>query len=285
MRNIGLVLSGGMAKGAYQIGALKAIGEFIDPPEFRYVSAASVGALNTYVFLTYAMEKGIEIWREVSGDNSRKWAVSILKSNFMQKAVTKIATDNAPISNTFYIPLVNIKNRKLIYPDIGKIPHEAVEPYLQASIAMPVFNSAILIDGEYFYDGAMVDNIPVQPILKHDVDYIICIYFDEYNYTFESEQLDNKVIKMNFSDNKIISSSIMLTGDSVKNMIDEGYARAKKILEHVFADGLDNLGSIYTRIKELNTMEGKKNLRITGDVIVNNMNRITKRFINKIEVG
>lgn len=31
MKDIGLVLSGGMVKGAYQIGALKAISEYIQP--------------------------------------------------------------------------------------------------------------------------------------------------------------------------------------------------------------------------------------------------------------
>lgn len=43
--HIGLVLSGGMGKGAYQIGALTAIDEFFNPSEFEYVSAASIGVL------------------------------------------------------------------------------------------------------------------------------------------------------------------------------------------------------------------------------------------------
>ncbi|MCL2840236.1 MAG: patatin-like phospholipase family protein [Defluviitaleaceae bacterium] len=284
MCNIGLVLSGGMAKGAYQIGALRAIGEFFDPSDFKYVSSASVGALNTYVFLTNAMEKGIEIWSSVSGGNVKKWATSILKSDFMQQAVRKIAASSSAISNTCYIPLVSIKKRKLIYVDIGKVPPQDIEPYLQASIAMPVFNASVLIDGEYFYDGAIVDNIPIQPILQHPIDYIICIYFDEHDYIFENELLDNKVIKMNFSDNKIISSSICMTDDSIQYMIEEGYARAMQILQQVFASGTENLDAVYKQIEQLNKASEKKNLRITGDVIVNNMNRVVKKFINKIEI-
>ena len=47
MGKIGLVLSGGMAKGAYQAGALCAINEYFSPTDFDYVSSASIGTLNT----------------------------------------------------------------------------------------------------------------------------------------------------------------------------------------------------------------------------------------------
>ena len=55
--HIGLVLSGGMGKGAYQIGALTAIDEFFNPSEFEYVSAASIGVLNMYFkyFFTFSI--------------------------------------------------------------------------------------------------------------------------------------------------------------------------------------------------------------------------------------
>ena len=46
MKDIGLVLSGGMVKGAYQIGALKAISEYIQPKDFNCLSCSSIGTLN-----------------------------------------------------------------------------------------------------------------------------------------------------------------------------------------------------------------------------------------------
>ena len=60
--HIGLVLSGGMGKGAYQIGALTAISEFFAPSDFEYVSAASIGVLNTYAFLTNNLPKARDTW-------------------------------------------------------------------------------------------------------------------------------------------------------------------------------------------------------------------------------
>ena len=41
--NVGLVLSGGMAKGAYEVGALSAVSEFFTPNDIGYISAASIG--------------------------------------------------------------------------------------------------------------------------------------------------------------------------------------------------------------------------------------------------
>lgn len=50
--NIGLVLSGGMAKGAYQIGVLRAISEYIPISEIKYISCESIGVFNGYALLT-----------------------------------------------------------------------------------------------------------------------------------------------------------------------------------------------------------------------------------------
>ena len=59
--NIGLVLSGGMAKGAYQIGALKAILNFLPIDEIKYISCASVGTLNGYAFAVNKLEHAEKI--------------------------------------------------------------------------------------------------------------------------------------------------------------------------------------------------------------------------------
>ena len=283
MRNIGLVLSGGMAKGAYQIGALRAIKEFFKPSDFRYISSASIGALNSYIFLTQELDKGIEIWKGADEKNNRKWVTAVLKNGFLQESIKNIISKEE-IKNIFYIPLVNLKKRKLSYIDVGKVPAEGIESYLRASVAMPIFNPGVLINGEYYYDGAIVDNIPIQPILKHSIDYVICIYFDDYNYTFESEYLDNKIIKMNFSDDKILSNSLSFNGESIEYMINEGYTRGRRILDYILINGIDDIDSIYSRIEDLNAMNTNKSLRITGDVIVNNMNKITKRLIKRMEI-
>ena len=283
MSNVGLVLSGGMAKGAYQIGALQAISEVFQPSDIKFVSGASVGALNAYAYLTQGLNKGIELWKSVNSKNDRKYVTALLKSCFMQEAI-KMVLSNVEIQNTFYTPLVNLKKRNLIYADLGKIPKENIETYLRASVAMPILNPGVQIDGERYYDGAMIDNIPIRPILTHEIDYVVCLYFDNYNYIFESQYFDNKVLKINFTDNKIISSSLCFKLDDIEHMIEEGYSKTKRIMAFVFANGVDEIESVYKKIEALNALNGNKNVRrISGDIIVDNMNKVTKKFMRKIE--
>ena len=63
MENFGLVLCGGGAKGAYQIGALKAIAEY--DISFNGFSGSSIGALNEVFYYTNSLDNLIEIWKDV----------------------------------------------------------------------------------------------------------------------------------------------------------------------------------------------------------------------------
>ena len=113
MKHIGLVLSGGMGKGAYQIGALSAVSNFFAPSDFEYVSAASVGTLNTYAFLTNNLEKAKNIWENVNLQGNKRFITSVLRSTFLQDIIASIVSDH-DISNTFYVPLLNLATRELM---------------------------------------------------------------------------------------------------------------------------------------------------------------------------
>lgn len=280
MRNIGLVLSGGMAKGAYQIGALEAISEVFSISDFTYVSAASVGVLNTYAYLTGNLTKAKDMWTSVNKNGNREWITSMFKSVFLQNSIRDLVAD-VKIENTFYVPLLNLRSRSVNYFDFSKVPVSEMEDHLRASVAMPIYNQAVKIGDKYFYDGAMVDNIPIYPVLKHSLDYIICIYFDDYNYTFESQYLDNKILKLTFPDNTRLYNSVAVKHDNIMRMIDMGYKHTKQLLGYVFANGIDDLDYIYARIEDLNAVNSKKKLRITGDVVVDNMNKVAQKMTRR----
>lgn len=276
--HIGLVLSGGMGKGAYEIGALTAISEFFDPSDFEYVSAASVGVLNTYAFLTNNLPKAREIWESVNLKGEKRFITSVLKSTFLQNVITSIVS-HEKIDKNFYVPLLDLGNRELLYYNFKDISPDEAAPYLRASIAMPFYNKGVVIGDKTLYDGAVVDNIPIYPVLKNNLDYVICIYFDDFNYIFEDYTADNKIIKLTFPDDKIISNSINISHDAIAYMMDEGYRRTKRILSDIFAAGTEDLEAIYQKIEQINSRDDKKKVRITGDVVVTNMNKVVKRVV------
>ncbi len=65
--NIGLVLSGGGAKGAYQVGVWKAMEEYGLTDNVKVAAGTSVGALNAALFANISTSKAEQLWREKIG--------------------------------------------------------------------------------------------------------------------------------------------------------------------------------------------------------------------------
>lgn len=284
MSNIGLVLSGGMAKGAYQIGALSALREYFRPCDFKYVSAASIGVLNTYAFLTDNLKKAKEIWLNLNVDNERKFIMSMLKGEILRNIISEMVISRK-ILQPFYIPLLDVKGRDLKYYNLENLEKSKIQSCLNASVSLPLYTKGECIDNIVYYDGAVIDNIPIYPILDLDkvepLDYIIVIYFDDYNYLFENPMVDRKVIKLTFPDNKRIMNSIQVKHESIVSMIDMGYNRTKEVLDFIFVNGVNDIEQIQNQIYMYNQEKDKLKARITGDVIVTNMNKVMQRLVKR----
>ena len=63
-QKIGLVLSGGGAKGAYEIGVYKALTELGVTDSIQAIAGTSVGALNTLLLECAGVEKAERVWRD-----------------------------------------------------------------------------------------------------------------------------------------------------------------------------------------------------------------------------
>ena len=66
MKPYGLVLAGGGAKGAYQIGAWKAMREM--GVTFNAVAGVSIGSINGALIVADEYEKALELWQTVTVD-------------------------------------------------------------------------------------------------------------------------------------------------------------------------------------------------------------------------
>lgn len=278
--NIGVVLSGGFAKGAYQIGALKAIAEFIPRHEIKYVSGASVGALNGYALVTQKLNQAEKMWRSFCRDNDKIFAGKILRSKLLQEDIATIYSPDDILTAKMYCPLFDITHKRITYKDLQAVEKSKIPDYLKACVAIPIYNHSVEIDKISYYDGAMIDNIPVFPLLKQRLDYMICIYFDNISYKFENTYFDNKIIKISFPCENILKQSLIFSKNNIDNMVKAGFARTTDILNSVLHHGYQDLDYIYRAIscKNLNEI---RSLRITGDVLVTKINAISQKFIKK----
>lgn len=276
MPKIGLVLSGGMLKGAYQVGALKNIRERFSVPAFRYISAASIGALNSYAFLMDRLDMAEQLWQESAAHHSD--LTRLVKSSYIDRVIDVIyKPGNLP--SDFYVPLLNIGRHSLEYLLINSLDKDDIRLGLKAGVSLPPFQPGIRLRGESYYDGAMVDNIPVSPLMDKDLDYIICIYFDNRNYIFENPEFDKKIIKLNFSDDSSIKSSLWADAGEIREMMHIGYEKTDMLLEKVFRNGVGDTSYIIENNTWLNKASSGDKTRLSGDVVVNRLNKVARKFV------
>lgn len=276
--NVGIVLSGGMAKGAYQIGALKAIREKIKIDDIKCISCASVGVLNGYSFLMDRLNEAENMYLNLCSEDSRLFVNQILRSSILQHDIKNICSDDDFVDKEFFISLLNISGRTIEYRNMYSERGNKIPRLLKASVAMPIYNKAVKIDDKKYFDGAMVDNIPVYPLLEKNLDYVICLYFDEEHYMFENQMFDEKVLKITFPAKSILKESLVFTEEDIRRNIESGYRRTDKILSLLLENDTDIL--LKDKIARLNGEKSKK-VRITGDVIVTNLNRVLQRFVRR----
>lgn len=280
MAKIGIVLSGGILKGAYQAGALKAISEVIDINNIKYISAASIGALNAFAFASDIIDTAVRLWAEVE-NLEKKSIIDIFKGEYTGELIKNISQNRLKHNIDLYIPLFNVPKLKLEYINISNVAETLLTDYLKASISLPPFQSAIKINGNSYIDGAIIDNIPFKAVQEKNPDYIICIYFDKNNYIFENDSFDRKVIRLNYSDNTFIKGSISVKNSNIKEMIDTGYNESLKLMNVLFKNGLNDIDYILSENTRLNLQSNQSTYRITGDVIVNNLNKALSKIIPK----
>ncbi len=278
--NIGVVLSGGMAKGAFQIGALRAIDKFIPEGEIKYMSCASIGVLNGYAYVTKKLDIAESIWRDLCDDDNRFYVNQILKSSFLQHDIKLLIGEEDKIDIPFYATLFDSKRLRIVYKNLAKVKKLHVPDYLKASVAMPFYNKPVQIGRTPYYDGAMLDNIPVFPLQEHELDYVICMYFDDTRHKFENITFDNKVIKITFPCANFVKQAFLFSKEQIDDMIEEGYTRTYTILSSILYDGYDNLPSIYKALASLSAND-IVSYRITGDVVTSNINRIAQKFAKR----
>lgn len=275
---IGLVLSGGLAKGAYQIGALRALDEFVPPEEIKVISFASIGALNGYAYSVGRLDEAERMWREACSDKSQRNIVKFMRSPRLSEYADELGKLGSSSRSHVYCSLYDFDHSSVTYKNIAGEASGDIPDYLRASVALPPIMRAVKIGGTNYLDGGVIDNIPVFPLLDHELDYIICVYFDERAIEFERESFDDRIIKVSFPDKPGFGESFYLRESSLNEMISTGYDTAKGIFSAVFSNGYTDTDSVLEGIRRLNASAGKPKLRLTVDVLASNLNRFAQKF-------
>ena len=280
MPKIGLVLSGGLAKGAYQLGVLKAINELVRLEDIVAISASSVGTLNAYAFINQRLEAAENIWKTIDCKSMTAFVRHVLQSDFLEKQIDRIATTSNILCNSFYTTLLNTTSRSLSYIDLKKVNPSFLKNYIRASVALPPFNKPISIQQTHYLDGALVDNIPILPLKSEKLDCIICVYFEDYNYNFENVDLNNKTIKINQQSNMFMKNVFLFKHEYIEQMIQDGYVYGKDVLQDFFVNG-ELLPDYLEPIQEYHQKNSDLKWYVTCEVFTKKLNKVTRKYLDK----
>lgn len=273
MPKVGLVLSGGIAKGAYQVGAIRAIERYLAPDEIAVVSASSVGVLNAIGLCSGNMSRAEELWLSVNEERARINVYSLLKSDRFRRIVDTLIS-MFPLRIPLISPIFRLRDRRLLYEDLRTVENVRLADRLYAAVS---FIMPHKIAGELFYDGSLFDNIPILPMQNYELDYLICIHFDKCNYFFDTPEINEKTVEISFHKENLLEKSLFFRRDTTRLMIEEGERYTAEILDFVFRDGKE-AEAVRRRIAELDAAADAPKLRITMDTVCNNLNKISKRL-------
>lgn len=246
MKNkIGLVLGGGGAKGAYQIGVLKALKEYKLLKKINCISATSIGALNSMKVLDQDLEGAEEIWRNMNK------SIALSKSSILTKFKTKsiFSRDGFKKLAEEKIDFEKVKNSKIecyiIATPISKKVKDApcefcvngkekdeILNYLLASSAIPLVFESVTIDGIKYMDGFGVSNTPIETLKNKGCNIIFVVPLKETSDAKKYSDDDTLIIDFVSASNDqgIKDGTLDFVAERCIERIDIGYKVAKDLI-------------------------------------------------------
>jgi NTE family protein len=161
--NVGLVLSGGGARGFAHLGVLQALNEAGIFPDI--ISGTSAGALAGVLYCDGNPPK--EILKMMKTNSRLDYMRPVLpRDGILQiSGIIKLLNShlNAKKFEDLKIPLIvaatDLNNGKAVYFSKGDLITAVI-----ASASIPVLFKPVIINKVYYVDGGVVDNLPIKPI-------------------------------------------------------------------------------------------------------------------------
>lgn len=198
MRPFGLILAGGGAKGAYQMGAWRAMLDL--GVEFEAIAGTSIGAINGALIAQGNFDKAMKFWgsAEVANGinlpgelkaNDNLFSFSnmpqifheVIKNGGVDVSPAKqIVADNIDeaVVRANNIPLAivtfDLNGMKPVEMFVDEMPEGTLVDYLMASARFPGLNNQGPEDTKYI-DGGVYDNAPLGVLRKKGINRLIVI--------------------------------------------------------------------------------------------------------------
>lgn len=252
----GLVLSGGGTKGAYEVGAWKAVRELKIP--IRGIAGTSIGALNAAMFLCCDLKHIESIYRNISitdvlpvsggvdpnkdvFDPANLLAITreyLLQRGLDNKPLRMMMEKHLDIDRIYNSPLdLGIVTYNVSTREAFQLFKEDVEPgklidYLLASANFPIYKTQN-VDGKRFMDGGLYDNMPVNPLIERGYTHLVAIDVNGVGQTRKVENADKIYLNM-ISCSESLGGTFEFNKERIRYNIRLGYLDTLKAFHKLF---------------------------------------------------
>lgn len=268
MNSYGLVLAGGGAKGAYQIGAWKALKEM--GITFNAIAGTSIGSINGALIAADDYESAHQLWLNISIDkglrineelpdpenlfSKKNWGtlfIEVIKNGGLDASpaaefVSQYVDETKVRANGIPFFVVTVQMTQGVTPreiSIDEIPEGMLTDYLMASSNIPLA-VGIGPEGEKYLDGGVYDNIPIMTLKKRGYNKIIILDISNLKGVGHTmNTINSQVIHIKPYNTDMLGGFMDLDAEAVEKRIQLGYFDAKKAFSHL-------LGNIYYFLPE-----------------------------------
>lgn len=263
---IGLMLGGGGAKGAYQLGVLKALEEQKLMNQIECIAGASIGALNGFYYLaSQDINQVIYAWRygikhnpiqfkkkaRIKEENQTGlFSLQVLREMgalYFDEEIFKTTKTDIFVSTT---KVVNPKlsgvvmrwkwENEIIHLNNSPVPFEDAI----SSSSVPIIFGTNNVHESYYIDGGLTNNNPIDVLIKEGCDLIFSSSLDpKYNY---KQYKDHKVIIVNLTSREALPKTTIKSYAAVLNFnqdlfehrINYGYYTTQEMIKECISKGI-----------------------------------------------
>ncbi len=247
-RNIGLVLSGGGARGAYQMGVWQAMRELDLERQIRVVTGASIGAINGAFVAQQNWEEAWDLWQQVHPSQifDKDFNYKALMYDWMTQGGIQVeglkkmirehldeqSIRESPIN--FGLVVYNKTRSKGQSLFVEEIPEGLLAEYVIASATFPVFQPHPIGDDLYL-DGGLHSILPIEmAVEKQPLDALIAVdvaeasRFSPQQWRWHRQYKDRLIY---IRPSKLLPSPMNFSDKARQFQLELGYRDAMKILD------------------------------------------------------
>lgn len=265
MKKLGLCLSGGGARGAYQVGALEALEEVGLLKQFEAFSGTSIGSANLAVLLSSSLSRVRALWLDMPehGFADKDEMVAHWKEHkfrflenglFSIQALDKLldaAIDiDAIRKHDFFVTVAKVgdasdgvlqfikatfqhyfhKDDNVLYLNIKDQGEDDIKQAVIASCSIPVVFPVQQIKDSKYVDGGLFDNVPVKPLVDAGCTDVVVIDITRFIRTGAHEMSFKGVHVHTLRPSKSIGRVLDFTPKHAATIHQQGYDDMKAFL-------------------------------------------------------